>query len=52
MHKYECQTSLDMHSLTVEDTVCNKGDNQDTESFSSMLVGNIEPVEQEGIVES
>ena len=43
---------MQRHSLTVENTVCNKGNNQDTESSTSILVGDTEPVKQESIVES
>lgn len=51
-YAYDCQTNLHMHSLMVENTVGNRGDNQDTESPSSMLVRNTELVKRKGIVES
>ena len=41
-----------MHSLTLENRVCNSEDNQDAESSKSIIGGDTESVKQEGILES
>lgn len=41
-----------MHSLTLENTVCNSEDKQDTESSTSIMGGDTELVKQEGILKS
>ena len=52
MYKCECQTNVRMHSLTLENTVCNSEDKQDTESSTSIMGGDTESVKQEGILKS
>ena len=52
VYKRECTTNVRMHSLTLENTVCNNEDNQDTESSTSIMGGDTELVKQEGILES
>ena len=41
-----------MHSLTLENTVCNSEDKQDTESSTSIMGEDTELVKPEGILES
>ena len=50
MYKYEFQTNVCMHSLTLENTVCNSKDNQKTEASTSIMGGDTESGKQEGIL--
>ena len=52
VYKRECTTNVRMHSLTLENTVCNSEDNQYTESSTSIMGGDTELIKQEGILES
>ena len=52
VYKCECQTNVRMHSLTLENTVCNSEDKQDTESSTSIMGEDTELVKPEGILES